>query len=56
MILGILAIIASWVFQLPLEWAITLTVFGSIDIIANTVDLGITLNELSTRLKESKLK
>lgn len=34
MILAILSIIAVWMFQVPLAWAVTITVFASIEIIA----------------------
>ena len=33
LVLGILVIIASWIFSIPLAWAITLTVFSSLVIL-----------------------
>ena len=33
LVLCILAIIASWMFQLPTAWSVTLTVFASLGIV-----------------------
>lgn len=34
--LSILVIIASWIFELPIAWAVTLTVFACLEIMITT--------------------
>ena len=45
MVLGILTIIASWLFHLPLEWAITLTIFSTFAIVGSSIRIGTAISE-----------
>ena len=45
MILGILVIVASWIFNMPLEWSITLTIFASIEIFVSLIRFGKLMSE-----------
>ena len=45
MVLPILVIIASWIFHLPIEWAITLTVFASLHLIWSLISVGSSMAE-----------
>lgn len=50
MILAILSIIAVWMFQIPLAWAVTITVFSVIAIISFCCEMSLAVQKIKNNL------